>query len=521
MESRGESQSPPQPATQTQSHPTTSTSTKPTPTPTPTRPIPADIVRYIAAILHNTRQQRTLANLARTSTTAYSVAAPLLYRDLVVTHHGVGHLFDVAGHPPHLGIGTSFPSSSPDTSTHSSSPSPAQPPTATRETPTRLRTAPAAGTPPHGNHAQLTSSLSELSLGPPSLSDATATHINGTELEPDTPARGSRPHDRRIAALSHVRHLTIRSLPPDHVCAGLVRAAAARLDAAGDQNLEPDDQRHLDPALAGERRVLPIDTADVSLLFPRLRTVTLLPDAIDAVRTWTPYDYSRPRNPPLLEALAGSSRPSHLCFAFRLVPSTDWETHRDLTLSGQYQLVKRIALLTAQWPLESVTYHDLVFQVPPSIPHTTNIYDFAPHVVPHPYFPRRFRFPARADAVHIPGPEWTIRPWQMAIAIKNLLPSGHDVDAALTDTQWVFRNVGGHILTKEQRDDDDSTGVWFEEVESMSHASLVTGLKRDLPSRDGIDDDDVDKVFAKVVYERPGVCAACASGFRCDHEDES
>ncbi|KAL1409822.1 hypothetical protein Q8F55_003820 [Vanrija albida] len=322
----------------------------------------------------------------------------------------------------------------------------------------------------------------------------------------------------RIAALAHVRHLTIRSLPPDHVCAALARAAAARLEAAGDQNVrhdvtaltqrEPDDHQ-LDPALATDHRLVPTDIAEGSLLFPRLRTVTLLPDAIDAVRTWTPYDYSRPRNPPLLEALAASSRPAHLCFAFRLVPSTDWETHRDLTLSGQYQLVKRIALLTAQWPLESVTYHDLVFQVPPSIPHTTNIYDFAPHVVPHPYFPRRFRFPTRADAVHIPGPEWTIRPWQMAIAIKNLLPSGGDADAALVDTRWVFRNVGGHILTKEQRDDDDSTGVWFEEVEAMSHASLVTGLRRDLPSRDGIDDDDVDKVFAKVATERPGGCAAC------------
>lgn len=284
---------------------------------------------------------------------------------------------------------------------------------------------------------------------------------------------------RRLASLSHVKHIVVRSLPPDHVSASFASAAAH-------------------------------GAAHGVYLLPRVTTVSLLPTAVDQLRTWTPSTYERPHNPPFLEALASAAQPTHLCLAFRLVRSTLWDEHRDLTTAGQYAFVRKVALMCEGWTaLETVTYHDLVHQVPPSVPSTRNVYEFAPHVVPHPLFRQRYRFLRGREAVRLPGPEWNIRPWQMGIAIKNLFPSGSDHATTLQGTSWAFCGLAGHLLTKEARDDDDGTGVWWAEVDEMVQDSVRVGLARDLPAREGVGTRMVDGVFERVSYERATECPAC------------
>lgn len=281
---------------------------------------------------------------------------------------------------------------------------------------------------------------------------------------------------RRLAALSHVRRCTISALPRDHESVGIAEVAPA---------LPP------------------------GLLFPKLAAVSLGPVAVDQLRIWTPDYAGGPSNPPILEALA-TQRPVRLCVAFRQVPAAEWEAYRDASTRGQYALVRRLELLSGSWGLESVTFHDIVHQVPPSLP-THNVYDFAPPAVPHPFFRSRYRFPRGREAVRLPGPEWNMRPWQMGIAIKNLFPSNRGLEAhmdTLAKTRWSFCDVGNHILTKEERDDDDGTGVWYAEVKDMIQDSIRAGMARDLPAR-GLDRAFVDEVFDRVEYRRIGVCEAC------------
>jgi hypothetical protein len=281
---------------------------------------------------------------------------------------------------------------------------------------------------------------------------------------------------RRLAALAAVRVLRIRALPPDHITQAFAGAAAA---------------------LAEEGITL----------FPSLQSVILLPHAVDGLRTWTPASYDGPQLPPFLDAVA-HARPSQLCVAFRLVPARDWEAHREASYGGQYVLIRRIQVLAGGWTLKSVHYHDLVFQVPPSIPGTANVYEFAPHPVPHPLFPSRFRFPEGGAAVGLPGPEWNIRPWQMSATIKELFPSGQDHMATLEGTRWAFSGVRNHLLAKAARDDDDSTGVWYGEIEDMVKDSLRGGLDRDLPAR-GMGRDVIDQMWEHISYAKAERCSTC------------
>ncbi|CAK9783437.1 hypothetical protein CC85DRAFT_310359 [Cutaneotrichosporon oleaginosum] len=239
-------------------------------------------------------------------------------------------------------------------------------------------------------------------------------------------------------------------------------------------------------------------------LMPRLQSVCLGPVAVDQLRIWTgPL-------PGLLQGLA-AQRPTRLCVAFRHVPAAEWDAYREASTRGAYALVRRLEALTAGWDLVSVTFHDVVHQVLPSLP-TTNVYDFAPHAIPHPLFRGRYRFPVGEAAVRLPGPEWNMRPWQMGTAIKNLFPSsavGSGVHyATLQRTRWRFCGVANHVLTKEEREDDDSDGVWYREVKGMVDESIRTGIARDLPAR-GLDAEFVHEVLERLEYGRVEECSAC------------
>lgn len=281
---------------------------------------------------------------------------------------------------------------------------------------------------------------------------------------------------RRLVALSRVRRITVSMLPRDHESSAFADVALA-----------------LPPAL----------------LLPRLTSVCLGPVAVDQLRIWTP-DYARgPPNPPILTALA-TQRPKRLCVAFRQVPASEWEAYREASTRGQYALVRRLEDLAAAWELESAHFHDIVHQVPPSLA-TTNVYDFAPPAIPHPHFRGRFNFPRGREAVRLPGPEWNMRPWQMGTAIKNLFPSNRFAEAhreVLEKTRWRFGGVENHVLTTEERDDDDWTGVWYAEVKDMVRDSIKTGLARDLPAR-GLDAEFVHDVLERVEYHPVETCEAC------------
>lgn len=322
------------------------------------------------------------------------------------------------------------------------------------------------------------------------LSDASVANFPGFDEDGHVPPNwsASRATLRVLAAWSHVRRLTILTLPRDHETRSIAQAAT---------------------------------TLPPGRLMPKLASICIKPVAVDQLRIWTP-DYTLPATPtpsqtqsqslnlpPVLEALA-HQRPRRLCVAFRQVPAAQWEEYRDASTRGQYALVRRIESLASAWELDSVHFHDIVHQVLPSLP-TRNIYDFAPPAVPHPLFRGRYRFPRAREGVRLPGVDWTIRPWQMGLAIKNLFPSSQGVDehrAVLEKTSWEFGDVTNHILTKEERDDDDSTGVWWAEVKDMIDDSIRVGMGRDLPAR-GLDQAFVDEVFEKVVYRRVEGCEAC------------
>lgn len=290
---------------------------------------------------------------------------------------------------------------------------------------------------------------------------------------------------RRFAALSHTKRAIVRSLPPDHISTGFAEAAIAMGTPSG--SLNPKGV----------------------YIFPRIQSVCLLAHAVDELRKWVPERYNRPRNPPFLEALSAGSRPRYLCIAFRLVPSEIWDVHRDLSSGGQYTLVRKVALLCTEWNLDSLTYHNIVHQVPPSVPGTRNVYQFAPHVVRHPLFARRYRFLKGKDAISLPGPDWNTRPWQMAFVVKGLFPSGADHMAILDrGTRWVFCDVVNHILSKEERDDDDSTGVWYAEVPDMIKTSLKVGMDGDLPAR-GVTPDILEEILKRIEYGKSERCEAC------------
>ncbi|WRT65293.1 uncharacterized protein IL334_002236 [Kwoniella shivajii] len=264
---------------------------------------------------------------------------------------------------------------------------------------------------------------------------------------------------RRLTSFRHVRKIVIHSLPSDSV---------SDTFAAFVQNL---------PFRA----------------FPSLESVVILAQAVDDVRTWVPATYDRPRNPPLLEALTLSSSPAKLCVSFRSLRAEDWEEHRDLTVPGQYQLVRRLNRLREDdhWSdIREFCVHNVVHQVLPSLPNCRNSYQFASHITGNSSHPV-LHHPG-PNATYLPGPLWSYRAWQLGTAIK----------------------ISFHPGLMPLRDDDDESGVGYDEVLDLVKGAVKAGLPQDLPMREGFGKELVGEVFEKVQYKKDDDCMACQRNIR-------
>ncbi|ORY26064.1 hypothetical protein BCR39DRAFT_560766 [Naematelia encephala] len=407
--------------------------------------LPLDIVRRIASLLDTSLSHHTLSTLLLLNKDTYEALTPLLYRRLSISGPSSNALLD-------LNIPT-------DAS---------------------------------GNLVTLEKEIRE-------------SRKDGTYFSPESPWR-------RIDSLRHARHVTIESLVS-----------------------EPTSSRLLN--------TLSASTSSYSL-FPSLRTVELRPTALDEIRTFVPpYSRSRskPQTHPFLLLLAKSANPTHLCLSFPLVPSKYWEEHRDSTLVGQYQLVARLSRLKDDgWSgLRSVTVHNVVHQLLPSIPGCINTYHFSPHILASPP-PPSISAPSptsppslitaplsssplpsattpssasppsstRVTAILIRGPksvgqpglQWNYRAWQIGQSIKSLFPSGVDASKVLEGTSWRFIGIRNHVLTKQWRDDDDESGVGYEEVEGLVRDCVKSGLNGDLPAREGFERSLVQDVWDRMTW---------------------
>lgn len=310
---------------------------------------------------------------------------------------------------------------------------------------------------------------------------------------------------RRIDNLRHVRHLVIRSPPSPELVS-----------------------KYTDSEL---RRPL----------FPQAIVVSLSASMTESLRTYIPsYDsatmsvtISTPR-PPLLDWLTSAARPRRLSISFPLVPSSQWEAHRDGSTRGSYQLASRLASLVdpgSAWHgvLQEFKVDGIVHQVLPALRGVKNIYHFANHQrssSPHYHSPSSslVSLPPGPASTGMPGPEWNFRAWQISTTVKSLFPSvptsrtpsanpnlgsGHDNDnnpkssfarETLANTSWTFRNIAGHVLTKDDRDDDDELGVEWSEVGVLVRDLVENGLRLDLPAREGFGEGELDELFQRLGY---------------------
>lgn len=226
---------------------------------------------------------------------------------------------------------------------------------------------------------------------------------------------------RRLTALAQVRRLTVYSLPPDEVGLHLAEAAR-RLDSLGTR------------------------------LFPRVDAVCLLPTAIDELSLWSPVN--KADLPPILEVLKRYTSPTYACFAYRLVPASEYAEHRHETRAAYVELPRRIQHLAHDWPVAVVTFHDLVWQKLPSLP-TTNVYEFAPPPIPHPLFPGRWLFPTVAQEAQLPildGPDGDERADQIRGVVRPVIQAAaaatQEEQLELYDNyRWVFCGSERHIQT--------------------------------------------------------------------------
>ncbi|OCF34087.1 hypothetical protein I316_04034 [Kwoniella heveanensis BCC8398] len=316
-----------------------------------------------------------------------------------------------------------------------------------------------------------------LTLGQPTVSDLD-TELDLAQKEASI-FSATRNALRRLAIFRYVRKMVIHALPSDRVSDAFFQSITS----------------------------LPFS------VFPSLDSVSLLANAVDDIRTWVPTSYDRPRNPAFLEALTRTSAPTKLCISFRALLSEHWEEHREATVPGQYQLVSRLNRLKDDgdgngWrSLKSFSVHNIVHQVLPSLSNCKNVYHFSSHITGS--IARPLLHPPGPESTYLPGPQWSYRSWQLGTAIKNLFPSGVDATKTLEGTSWEFVNTPGHVLTKLVRDDDDESGVGYEEVMDLVKGAVKAGLPQDLPMREGFAKELVGEVFEKIKYAEEEQCTAC------------
>lgn len=312
-------------------------------------------------------------------------------------------------------------------------------------------------------------------------------------------------------------------------------------------------------------------SADRRGIFPRLKTVTIHPQAAEDIRLCPSYVLMN-NEIPLLKALCITSNPKHLSLSFYLTPSDEWGEYQTYGSTRQYNLSKRISrLFEMGWDeLESFTVHDITHQVLPSIPNCANIYHFAPHVLTR--IPttaenkeRDYAFyaidvieryasdhylPGRDDVLHLlstlrnqlrrqlvddkyyfcsgqesmglPGFDWNFRPWQLGTAIKDAFVPNISVDKIIASTSWTFIDVQNHVLTgPRMSDDDEEEGVLLGMVEDLVKDCLETGMSHELLNRAGFDTDKVRLVLENVRFMRGSVESVVRASDLLDREEES
>jgi hypothetical protein len=121
---------------------------------------------------------------------------------------------------------------------------------------------------------------------------------------------------RRIWNVRHIRHITVHSFPPDPICSSLIQISDAF-------------KHQPNPSPSSSSSSSPSPSSSTEILLPKLRSVALLPQAVDQLRTFIPHSYADPYPlPPFLSFLVKAARPTHLCISFRLVKSSEWQLHQ-------------------------------------------------------------------------------------------------------------------------------------------------------------------------------------------------
>lgn len=309
--------------------------------------------------------------------------------------------------------------------------------------------------------------VSELEDGISSRSGSESCDPGTTGVGRESFVIGNAAHRRRLNNLRYVRHLVIRSSPP--------------LDLM---------LRH---------------TCQPRLIFPQVSSITLSTSVTDSLRTFSPDNYDHKSSstplPPILHWLLATCRPARLSLRFPIVPSSEWAEYRDESTPGSYQLIARLTALVepgSPWKgaLHELEVKDIVHQVPPSLRGLHNIYHFANHLTS----PPSRSIPPGPRCTGLAGPEWNYRAWQISISIKSLFPSGTPAVDVLDSTRWTFINLPGHVLTKDDRDDQDDLGVEWNEVDTLVRDLVENGLRADLPAREGFGEEELDRLFERVKY---------------------
>jgi hypothetical protein len=83
---------------------------------------------------------------------------------------------------------------------------------------------------------------------------------------------------RRIWNIRHIRHITVHSFPPDATSSSLIQICETFKH-------QPNPSSSPSPSSSSS-------SSSTEILLPKLRSVALLPQAVDQLRTFTPHSYA-------------------------------------------------------------------------------------------------------------------------------------------------------------------------------------------------------------------------------------
>ncbi|WWC69037.1 uncharacterized protein I206_102973 [Kwoniella pini CBS 10737] len=303
---------------------------------------------------------------------------------------------------------------------------------------------------------------------------------------------------RRLAALKHVRKLIIHHIPSDAISESFFKTV---------RSFQGESQQ--------------------PIVLPKLRSVEILPNAVEQLRTWVSSSNSSTfdQNPIFLDTISQTSKINTLCITFKSVLSEHWEEYRDLTLIGQYQLLSRINSLCSSnnnnsnslWSnsLKTLNVHNISHQLLPTLPFIENNYFFQSHIIGSNLNPIIIPTKNGKETCYLGGIDWNYRSWQIGKSIKYLFPSSLDLNKSkikeiINLTKWNFINSKGQIKTKLIRDeDDDENGIPYKEVINTIKNQIRIGIPQELPIWQGWNDEQIENLFEKIKYFENGECENC------------